>query len=111
MLISFLERFEKLGWMPPTNERHVHQLSMNEIKMHLIHESLYFYEYCSRGARGERDPWLTIFFHVDHFRRRIRICGVEFTVFFERARALTLERIANRVKLLEWHLKQNHGAK
>jgi hypothetical protein len=106
MLLSFIERFDKLGWIPPFTEEHQQLLAASGVTVHQIHPSLRYYEFCSKGARGEREPWITIFFHIDEFERRIRICGVEFTRLFERARDVTYERIAKRIQLLDWKLKR-----
>src|SRR3712207_697972 len=83
MLVSFLERFDALGWIPPLTMEKQILLAAHDVTMHQVRQDLLFYEFCSKGGRGERDPWISIFFHVAS-DRQVRICGVELTAFVER---------------------------
>jgi hypothetical protein len=65
MLLAFLERFDALGWLPPVDLEKRRVLAAHDVIMHVVREDLCFYEFVSKGARGERHPWLCIFFHVD----------------------------------------------
>jgi len=106
MLLAFLERFDALGWIPPLSQEMRRVLSQFGVIMHLVSDNLCFYEFCSKGARGERDPWLTIFFHVDDATGSVRICGVQTTGQVERRRELILASIAIRVQRLDRWLKR-----
>lgn len=106
MLLAFVERFDRLGWLPPVTQDQMDLLNACGVTVHPVPPSSRYFEFCSKGARGERNPWITIFFHIDEFERRIRICGVEFTNLVGKARALTHERVANRVELLERRLQR-----
>ncbi len=86
MLLAFLERFDRLGWIPPVDLEKRRILAAHDVIMHVVRDDLCFYEFCSKGARGEREPWLTIFFHVDA-DSLVRICGVELTKNLGRRRA------------------------
>jgi hypothetical protein len=105
MLLAFLERFDRLGWFPPIDLEKRRVLAANEVTMHVVREDLCFYEFCSKGARGERSPWLTIFFHVDA-RSNVRICGVEPTPLVNRQRSGVLDRIRMRVEKIDRALKR-----
>src|SRR5437016_1498365 len=76
MLLAFLERFNQLGWFPPIDAEKRRLLAAHDVIMHVIRDDLCFYEFCSKGARGERDPWLSIFFHVD-MDSTIRVCALQ----------------------------------
>jgi hypothetical protein len=76
MLLAFLDRFDRLGWFPPMDLEKRRVLAAHDVIMHVVREDLCFYEFCWKGARGERDPWLCIFFHVAA-GAQIRICAVE----------------------------------
>lgn len=78
MLLAFLDQFDRLGWLPPVDMEKRRLLAAHDVIMHVVCEDLFFYEFCSKGARGERDPWLSIFFHVGA-DSSVRICGVELT--------------------------------
>lgn len=105
MLLAFVERFDRLGWLPPLDEQKLKLLAAHDVQMHVVHETLCFYEFCSKGARGERDPWLSIFFHVDQ-KKRVRICGVEPTASIAVHRQTVVGRMARRVNDLSQWLKR-----
>lgn len=99
MLFAFLERFDQLGWFPPTDLEKRRLLASHDVIMHVVRDDLCFHEFRSKGARGERQPWLTIFFHVDA-GRTVRLCGFEASSFVERHRGVVTERIRMRVEVL-----------
>ena len=102
MLLTFLERFDRLGWFPPVDLEKRRVLAAHDVIIHVIRGEDCFYEFCSKGARGERRPWLSIFFHVAR-DARVRICGIERTDWLQRHRNLVLERTRLRVEILsEW---------
>ncbi|MGB7159817.1 MAG: hypothetical protein WBD40_17250 [Tepidisphaeraceae bacterium] len=103
MLFAFLERFDHLGWIPPVDAEKRRLLAVHDVIMHEVHDDLCFYEFCSKGARGEREPWLTIFFHVAS-SSRIRIVGLERTQQLARGREFYLQRVRERVKSLSRRL-------
>jgi hypothetical protein len=104
MLLAFVERFDRLGWLPPIDAEKRHLLAAHDVIMHVVREGLCFYEFCSKGARGERDPWLTLFFHVDA-RRQLRLCGVELTAFVRRHEPIVLRKMRMRVEQLDASLR------
>jgi hypothetical protein len=104
MLLTFIERFDRLGWFPPTDLEKRRLLAAHDVMMHVVRDDLCFYEFCSKGGRGERDPWLTIFFHVDA-AACVRICGLERTEELARHREFYLSRIETRVKILTRHMQ------
>jgi len=102
MLLAFLERFDHLGWFPPLDLEKQRLLAAHDVIMHAITQDLCFYEFLSRGARDEREPWLEIFFHVDE-EGQIRICGIEDSRQLARRRSFYLDRIHVRVtRLHDW---------
>ena len=102
MLLAFVERFDRLGWLPPVDEQKRKLLEAHDVQMHVVRDKLCFYEFCSKGFRGERDPWLSIFFHVDD-AKRVRICGVSRTDAPATQRREILRQVARRVQELdEW---------
>jgi hypothetical protein len=104
MLAAFLDGFDKLGWIPPADDEMRQIREGHDIIMHRDGR-LCFSEFCSKGGRGERDPWITIFFHLDHCRRQVRICGVEETRLYERRQTLVLGKIRYRVQALNERLQ------
>jgi hypothetical protein len=104
MLLAFLERFDRLGWLPPTDVEKRRLLAAHDVIMYAVRDDLSFYEFRSKGGRGERDPWLTIFFHVAA-DSRVRICGIELTKQVNRRRAIVIERMRMRVEVLDEWLK------
>ena len=109
MLVSFLERFDQLGWIPPIDSEKRRLLAAHDVIIHVVKDDLCLYEFCAKGARGERNPWITIFFHVDPADRQVRICGVELTRFVERHRTLVLDRMRNRIESLYRALKRRRS--
>jgi len=99
MLVAFLERFDRLGWFPPIDLEKQRLLATHDVIMHVIDKDLCFYEFCSKGGRGERDPWLSTFFHVDA-NATIRICGLVPTARLSKKREFFLEFMRVRVKRL-----------
>jgi hypothetical protein len=107
MLMAFLDRFDRLGWFPPVTDEKRRLLAAYDLTVHVVREEICFYEFCSRGARGERDPWVTVFFHVNDSDGMVRICGIALTQFVERRRALVLEAMRQRVEMLDRWLGQH----
>jgi hypothetical protein len=105
MLLTFLERFDRLGWLPPADPEKRRLLEAHGVTMHVVSGDLCFYEFVSKGARGERDPWLTIFFHMG-VDGQLRICGVERTDDVERRRRGIVENIEARVERLDERLRK-----
>ena len=105
MLLTFLERFDRLGWLPPADPEKRRLLEVHDVRMHVVRDDLCFYEFVSKGARGERDPWLTIFFHMS-MDRQLRICGVETTGDVQRRRRGIVENIEARVERLDARLRR-----
>lgn len=103
-LLVFLQQFDRLGWFPPVTLEKQRLLAAHDVTMHFVRDDLCFYEFCSKGARGERDPWLSIFFHVAS-DSRIRICGVIPTRRLDRRRSQFVERVEARVKELSRWIK------
>ena len=106
MLLSFLDRFDGLGWIPPVTEEKRRALADFGVIIHVVDADILFYEFCSKGARGERQPWLTLFFHVSSASKRVRICGVEKTQLLERRRKLILQNMSIRVQRLDERLRK-----
>src|SRR5687768_8474733 len=106
MLLAFLERFDALGWLPPIDLEKRRLLAAHDVIMHVVREDLCFYEFVSKGARGERQPWLSIFFHVDT-AAAVRLCGVELTKQVASRRAVVVERMRMRVEVLDNWLKRS----
>lgn len=104
MLLAFLDQFDRLGWLPPVDMEKRRLLAAHDVIMHLAGNDLFFYEFCSKGARGERDPWLSIFFHVGA-DSIVRICGVELTERLARRRDFYVNRVRERVALLDSRLR------
>jgi len=100
MLLAFLERFDQLGWLPPVDPEKQRILAAHDVTMHTISDRLCFYEFCSKGGRGERDPWLSVFFHVAA-NAKIRICGLERTLDVQRRRRSIMHNIHARVERLD----------
>jgi hypothetical protein len=105
MLFAFLDQFDRLGWLPPPDPQKREILAAHDVIMHDIRDDLCFYEFCSKGARGEREPWLTIFFHVDA-DSSVRICGLEQTQRLARHRDFFLNRVRSRVITLDEDLRR-----
>ena len=105
MLCAFLERFDQLGWLPPLNDEKRKLLAANDVIIHVVGSSVSFYEFCSKGARGERKPWLSVFFHVDA-ERIVRICGLETVHCVRRHHAIIIDRIHQRVQMLRASLER-----
>jgi hypothetical protein len=103
MLFAFLERFDRLGSFPPADAEKRRLLAAHDVIMHEVRDDLCFYEFTSKGARGERNPWLTIFFHVA-VSSRVRIVGLERTQQLARDRAFYVQRVRDRVKVLDRRL-------
>jgi hypothetical protein len=83
MLIAFLSQFDRLGLLPPFTALQRQLLQTFGVIVHLIAPKVAFYEFCSQGARGERDPWLVLFFHLSNAGSPAE-CG--FVVYFWRQR-------------------------
>lgn len=98
-LLLFVERLQKLGWLPPNDARAVELCTAFGTRPHCVMGTL-FYEFCLSGLRNERSPWLTVFFHIEASTGTIRICGVEKTLLIRRYRKETLEKVRIRVKHL-----------
>ena len=105
MLLAFLEQFDRLGWLPPLDAEKQRILAAHDVIIHLVRDDLSFYEFCSKGARGERDPWISIFFHVG-LDATVRICGVERTEMLAGRRAAALSRMRLRVDVLDRWLRR-----
>ena len=107
MLLAFLDRFDHLGWLPPIDNQKRKLLAANDVSFHVFGKNRCYYEFCSRGARGERRPWLSIFFHVDR-NRIVRIIGIVRAQELERRPSLQLEIMRIRViKLEDWLQRQS----
>jgi hypothetical protein len=105
MVLAFLEAFDHLGWFPPIDEEKRRTLAAHDVIMHQAGNEACYYEFVSKGARGEREPWLSIFFHADG-RSQIRICSVERTLRVSRRRDFYQTRVSLRVQRLERWLKR-----
>jgi hypothetical protein len=101
MLLSFLDRFDRLGWIPPSDPEKQQLLAANDVTMHRVSDTVWFYEFCSKGARGERDPWISIFFHIHLPDWCVRICGVEYFSTNRGTRSSLLRRVRRRVETLD----------
>jgi hypothetical protein len=105
MLLTFLERFEHLGWFPPIDLEKRRLLAAHDVIMHVVRGDLCFYEFCSKGARGERQPWLSVFFHVDA-HSTVRICGIVPVGDRMQHRQKTLDIIRLRVEMVQDRLER-----
>ena len=106
MLLAFAERFDALGWLPPMDEEKRRILAIHDVMMYPIRDDLSVYEFRSKGGRGERDPWLSIFFHVAS-DRTLRICGIELMDKVSRHRTTIVESMVARAIVLDKWLKRN----
>jgi hypothetical protein len=103
MLVAFLDRFDRLGWIPPLTIEKRELLAAHDVIMHHAPlEGFCFYEFCSKGARNDREPWISIFFHVDA-NKIVRICGVMRTDTVRRRHLLFTQAVRVRVQqLVDW---------
>jgi hypothetical protein len=107
MLLTFLDRFEHLGWFPPVDLEKARLLAVHDVIMHVVREEICFFEFCSKGGRGERQPWLSIFFHVSA-DSTLRICGIELSDQVARRRKKVLDKMKLRVDVLnDWLERQS----
>jgi hypothetical protein len=90
----------------PIDEEKRRILATHDVMMYPIREDLCVYEFCSKGGRGERDPWLSVFFHASP-DRKLRICGVELTETVWRHRTTIVESMVARVIVLDKWLKRH----
>ena len=110
MLLAFLQRFDRLGWFPPLDGEKRALLAANDVIIHRVSPDVCFYEFCSKGARGERDPWLTLLFHVDT-QACVRICGVVPASFARDHRPAVVKKVGERVRELEKWLRRRRKEK
>jgi hypothetical protein len=101
LLLSFIERLQSLNRLPPSNPKTQQLLKEYGVQSHATGRDSWFYEFVFQGARGERSPWLIVFFHIEPLRNVVRLCG-----FFEyglrpKSRKRVIELISARVNELE----------
>jgi hypothetical protein len=96
VMLSFVERLDAMGWLPPDDDRASDLCAAHGVLMHRS-RGVSFYEFCATGMRYEREPFLTLFFHFDKPGRIIRICGVEPTRLVDRQRRAMLAKVGMRV--------------
>ncbi len=106
LLLSFIDRLNSLGWLPPNDARTEQLCTAFGAQPHQRGSSI-FYEFCISGGRNERDPWLTVFFHFTRKTRTVRVLGIELTSSLAKHRTGVLLKIGARLdNLLSYLLDQ-----
>ena len=100
LLLSFLWLFDRSGWLPPTSDEQRRALMAYDVAMHSA-DGRTFYEFRSRGGRDDREPPLTLFFHLHRPSGIVRIIGYYLTEQLSQDRAGVLDVMSARAELVD----------
>jgi len=107
LMLSFVERFDKLGWIPPVAEEQRQLLAAFGVSMHEAGANTCFFEYHVPDLTRTGRPRLTVFFHVDPPTRIVRVSGIERSEIVDRRRSMVVTSHRMRVEELVSWLRQH----